>query len=97
MLRAVGLNEIDLKKMIIFEGVLYWLISNIIIILTSILLQIGMYKLLNISMMGIKFNINFVDYGIIILINLILIISVTYLKANKIKNTSIVENINNLN
>ncbi|MBS5788111.1 MAG: ABC transporter permease [Clostridioides difficile] len=97
MLRAVGLNEIDLKKMIIFEGVLYWLISNIIIILTSILLQIGMYKLLNITMMGIKFNINFVDYGIVILINLILIISVTYLKANKIKNTSIVENINNLN
>ncbi|WP_315167630.1 ABC transporter permease [Metaclostridioides mangenotii] len=97
MLRAVGLNEIDLKKMIIFEGVSYWIISNIIIIVTSILLQIGMYKLLKISMMGVKFNINFIDYGIIILINLILIISVTYFKANKIKNTSIVENINNLN
>lgn len=96
MLRAVGLNEIDLKKMIVFEGVLYWIISSVVIVVTSIFLQIGMYKLLNISLIGIKFNINFVDYGIVILINLILIISVTYFKANKIKNTSIVENIRNL-
>lgn len=97
MLRAVGLNEIDLKKMIVFEGVLYWIISSVVIVITSILLQIGIYKLLNISLIGIKFNINFVDYGKVILINLILIISVTYFKANKIKNTSIVENISNLN
>ena len=96
MLRAVGLNEIDLKKMIIFEGVFYWVISSAVIVITSILLQIGAYKLLNISMMGINFNINFIDYGIVILINLILIISVNYFKANKIKNTSIVENISNL-
>lgn len=97
MLRAVGLNEVDLNKMIVFEGVLYWIISSVLMIITSIFLQIGMYKLLNISLIGIKFNINFVDYGIIILINLILIISVTYFKSNKIKNTSIVENISNCN
>ncbi|WP_371025370.1 ABC transporter permease [Paraclostridium ghonii] len=97
MLRAVGLNEIDLKKMITFEGIFYWIISSIIIVILSTLLQIGLYNLLNISLIGIKLNINFESYILIMLINLILIVLVTYFKANKIKKTNIVENISNLN
>lgn len=97
MLRAVGLNEINLKKMIVLEGLFYWITSSIIIIIISILLEIGLYKLLNISLMGIKFNINFIDYIIVILINLSLIILVSYFNANKIKKTSIVDNISDLN
>lgn len=83
--------------MIVLEGIFYWITSSIIIITTSILLEIGLYKLLNISLMGIKFNINFIDYIIVILINLILIILVSYFNANKIKRTSIVDNISDLN
>lgn len=97
ILRAIGLNEINLKKMIIFEGVFYWIISSIVISIISILLQIGLYNLLDISSMGIKLNINFRYYALIMLINLIFILLVTYINANKIKEINIVESIRNLN
>lgn len=93
VLRAIGLNEIDLKKMIILEGIFYCIISNISIVIFGVIIQMGLYDILNLSSIGLEFSINIDKYILIMTINLILVILITYINANKISNSNIIQNI----
>lgn len=94
MLRAVGLNSEDFKKMIIFEGLLYGVLSSVIVVIVSIIIQFITYNRFGSADFGIEFAIRYVDYIVVIGINLILGIVATYLPAKKLKDSSIVEAIN---
>ncbi|KPI49164.1 hypothetical protein IM33_16605 [Clostridioides difficile] len=93
ILRSMGLDEVKLKRMLLSEGLFYWLSSNIIIIFTSSILQRIIYNLLNISRIGIKFKINYIDYILIIFINLIVIILAIYFSTKKIKEVNLIDGI----
>ncbi|WP_055335006.1 ABC transporter permease [Paraclostridium sordellii] len=94
MLRAVGLNNTDFKKMIIFEGVIYTLISSLIIIVVSLVLNKMTYNSFEVSKYGIDFSIRYVDYILIIIINTLVGILTTYLPAKRLEKISVVEMIN---
>ncbi|EPZ55503.1 ftsX-like permease family protein [[Clostridium] sordellii ATCC 9714] len=55
MLRAIGLNNKDFKKMIIFEGLIYTVISSLIIIVVSLVLNKMTYNSFEVSKYGIDF------------------------------------------
>ena len=94
ILRAVGISEKDFKNMIIYEGILYGIISSIIVLILGILLQIRMYKTFGFASYGMEFELAYKEYIIIIATNIIIGLIATYLPAKKIKNSSIVEAIN---
>lgn len=94
MLRAVGLNNKDFKKMIIFEGLIYTLISSLIIIVVSLVLNKMTYNSFEVSKYGIDFSIRYVDYILIIGINTLVGILTTYLPAKRLEKISVVEMIN---
>ncbi|CEQ12319.1 ABC transporter permease [[Clostridium] sordellii] len=94
MLRAVGLNNKDFKKMIIFEGLIYTLISSLIIIVVSLVLNKMTYNSFEVSKYGIDFTIRYVDYILIIGLNTLVGILTTYLPAKRLEKISVVEMIN---
>ncbi|CEP79528.1 FtsX-like permease family protein [Paraclostridium sordellii] len=94
MLRAVGINNKDFKKMIIFEGLIYTLISSLIIIVVSLVLNKMTYNSFEVSKYGIEFSIRYVDYILIILVNTLVGILTTYLPAKRLEKISVVEMIN---
>ncbi|TAN67590.1 ABC transporter permease [Paraclostridium sordellii 8483] len=94
MLRAVGLNNKDFKKMIIFEGLIYTVISSLIIIVVSLVLNKMTYNSFEVSKYGIDFSIRYVDYILIIIINTLVGILTTYLPAKKLEKISVVEMVN---
>ncbi|CEN92510.1 MAG: ABC transporter permease [Paeniclostridium sp.] len=94
MLRAVGLNNKDFKKMIIFEGFIYTLISSLIIIVVSLVLNKMTYNSFEVSKYGIDFSIRYIDYILIIIINTLVGILTTYLPAKRLEKISVVEMIN---
>ncbi|WP_207708365.1 ABC transporter permease, partial [Paraclostridium sordellii] len=94
MLRAVGLNNKDFKKMIIFEGLIYTLISSLIIIVVSLVLNKMTYNSFEVSKYGIDFSIRYIDYILIIIINTLVGILTTYLPAKRLEKISVVEMIN---
>ncbi|MTM09233.1 FtsX-like permease family protein, partial [Turicibacter sanguinis] len=91
ILRAIGLNDSDFKKMIMFEGVLYGIISSIISIIVAFILQVFIYNKSGVESVGVQFGINYIDYVIIIVMNLILGFITTYIQARKFKYISIIE------
>ncbi|WP_270505221.1 ABC transporter permease, partial [Paraclostridium sordellii] len=94
MLRAVGLNNKDFKKMIIFEGIIYTLISSLIIIVVSLVLNKMTYNSFEVSKYGIDFTIRYVDYILIIGLNTLVGILTTYVPAKRLEKISVVEMIN---
>ncbi|MGL5507828.1 MAG: ABC transporter permease, partial [Paraclostridium sp.] len=94
ILRAVGLNTKDFKKMIMFEGLLYGVLSSVIVVIISLTLQMSIYKSFMASDLGISFDIRYIDYILVIGINLILGTVSTYIPAKKLEESSIVEAIN---
>ncbi|RDY28094.1 ABC transporter permease [Romboutsia weinsteinii] len=94
MLRAVGLNNDDFKCMIVFEGLLYGIVSSVIVIVVSLIIQIITYINFGSSEFGIAFEVRYIDYVVIIAVNLLLGVVATYLPAKKINESSIVEAIN---
>ncbi|CEQ09403.1 ABC transporter permease [[Clostridium] sordellii] len=94
MLRAVGLNNKDFKKMIIFEGLIYTLISSLIIIVVSLVLNKMTYNSFEVSKYGIDFTIRYVDYILIIGLNTLVGILTTYVPAKRLEKISVVEMIN---
>ncbi|MDU1454192.1 MAG: ABC transporter permease [Paeniclostridium sordellii] len=94
MLRAVGLNNKYFKKMIIFEGFIYTLISSLIIIVISLVLNKMTYNSFEVSKYGIDFSIRYIDYILIIIINTLVGILTTYLPAKRLEKISVVEMIN---
>ncbi|WP_394861762.1 ABC transporter permease [Paraclostridium bifermentans] len=94
MLRAVGLNNKDFRKMIIFEGIIYTAISSLIIIFVSLILNKTTYDSFGVSKLGIEFSIRYIDYISIIVINALIGVLATYLPAKKLEKVSVVEMIN---
>ena len=94
MLRAVGLNNKDFRKMIIFEGIIYTAISSLIIIFVSLILNKTTYDSFGVSKFGIEFSIRYIDYISIIVINALIGVLATYLPAKKLEKVSVVEMIN---
>lgn len=91
ILRAIGIDEKDFRKMIAFEGILYGIISSIISIVVSFFVQKFIYSSSGIVNIGVKFNINYMDYLIIIFMNIVIGFIATYIQAKKLNNMSIVE------
>ncbi|SJP59403.1 ABC exporter transmembrane subunit, DevC protein [Clostridioides difficile] len=91
ILRAIGLNDLDFKKMIIFEGLLYGIISSVISIIISLILQEFIYNTSGVKSVGVQFNISYIDYLTIIIMNLLLGFITTYVQARKFKDISIIE------
>ena len=94
MLRAVGLNNKDFRKMITFEGLIYTLISSLIIIVVSLILNKMTYDSFEVSKYGIEFSIRYIDFILIIIINTLVGIMTTYLPAKKLEKVSVVEMMN---
>ncbi|MGX4600711.1 ABC transporter permease [Faecalimicrobium sp. JNUCC 81] len=94
MLRAVGISEKDFKNMIIFEGLLYGIISSIIVIVLGVLLQIRMYKTYGFESYGMEFELVYGAYILVVITNVVVGLIATYLPSRKIKQSNIVEAIN---
>ncbi|WP_270646398.1 ABC transporter permease [Paeniclostridium hominis] len=94
MLRAVGLNNKDFRKMITFEGLIYTLISSLIIIVVSLILNKMTYDSFEVSKYGIEFSIRYIDFILIIIINTLVGIMTTYFPAKKLEKVSVVEMMN---
>lgn len=94
MLRAIGISEKDFGNMIIYEGLLYGVISSLIVLISGFLLQIRMYKTYGFESYGMEFEINYGIYILILVVNIAVGLLSTYLPARKIKESSIVEAIN---
>lgn len=94
MLRAIGITDRDLRKMITYEGLFYGAISSVIVVVVSLLIQIRMYKTFGFETYGMDFEINYMLYILIVLANIIVGLLATYLPARRIKESSIVEAIN---
>ncbi|GAA0865106.1 ABC transporter permease [Paraclostridium tenue] len=94
MLRAIGLNNKDFRKMITFEGLIYTLISSLIIIVVSLILNKMTYDSFEVSKYGIEFSIRYIDFILIIIINTLVGIMATYFPAKKLEKVSVVEMMN---
>ncbi|MGL6106652.1 ABC transporter permease [Romboutsia sp.] len=94
ILRAVGITYEDFKNMIVYEGILYGIISSAIVFILGILLQIRMYDTYGFEGYGMEFTISYSYYLLIIITNILIGIIATYLPARKIKESNIVEAIN---
>lgn len=94
MLRAVGLNNKDFRKMIIFEGLMYTLISSLIIIVVSLILNKMAYDSFGVAEYGMEFSIRYIDFIIIIGLNALVGVFTTYLPAKKLEKISVVEMMN---
>lgn len=94
MLRAVGISNEDFRKMIIYEGLLYGVLSSIAVIVIGILMQIRIYNTWGFEYVGLEFEIAYMDYILISIANILIGLFATYIPARKIKESNIVESIN---
>ena len=94
MLRAIGITQEDFKNMIIWEGILYGLISSITVLIVGVLLQLRIYDKFGYESYGIEFAIAYKEYILITITNIGIGLLATYFPAKKIKESNIVESIN---
>lgn len=94
ILRAVGITSEDFKNMIMYEGVLYGIISSIVVLVLGILMQIRMYDTYGFEGYGMEFVISYGYYLLISSANILIGLFATYIPARKIKESNIVESIN---
>lgn len=91
ILRAIGLDDNNFRKMIVFEGIFYGIISSAISTIISYFIQMFIYNYSGVENIGVKFAVNYIDYLIIIIMNIVIGIIATYFQAKKINDTSIVD------
>lgn len=96
MIRAIGMTNKEFKKMIRFEGVTYGVIASILSIIFGLVGQILLYKYLSPQLISPKFIIQWQSYALVILVNIIIGFTSTYLPSKQIKDLSIVESISSL-
>lgn len=94
ILRAVGITSEDFKNMIMYEGLLYGIISSIVVLVLGILMQIRMYDTYGFEGYGMEFVISYGYYLLISIANILIGLFATYIPARKIKESNIVESIN---
>ena len=96
MIRAMGITDKEFKKMIRFEGVIYGIISSIFSVIFGIVGQALFFKVLSSQLISPKFIIQWQNYILIILVNILIGFIATYFPLKKIKDLSIVESISSL-
>ncbi|MCC0645624.1 MULTISPECIES: FtsX-like permease family protein [unclassified Clostridioides] len=94
MLRAIGISEREFKNMILYEGILYGVLSSIITIVSGLIIQFKMYYLQDFASYGLDFTIDYKIYILVVLANIIVGILATCIPSRKINKISIVEAIN---
>ena len=94
MLRAIGISERGFKNMILYEGILYGVLSSIITIVSGIIIQFKMYYMQGFVSYGLGFSIDYKIYILVVVANIIVGILATYIPSRKINKISIVEAIN---
>ncbi|MCP3317907.1 FtsX-like permease family protein [Clostridioides difficile] len=94
MLRAIGISERGFKNMILYEGILYGILSSVITIVVGLIIQFRMYYTYNFVSYGLGFSIDYKIYILVVLANIIVGILATYIPLRKINKISIVEAIN---
>ncbi|MCU9809171.1 hypothetical protein LEQ06_13970 [Paraclostridium sp. AKS46] len=80
--------------MIIYEGLLYGLLSSITVIVIGILMQIRIYNTWGFEYVGLEFEIAYMDYILVSVANILIGLFATYIPSRKIKESNIVESIN---
>lgn len=96
IIRAMGISDKEFKQMIIFEGLIYGIVSSILTVLLSLIGQSIVYNKLSPMLINPKWFINYKMYIFIVLINLLIGFIATYLPSKKIQSKSIVESISSL-
>lgn len=96
IIRSIGLCDKNFKKMIIFEGLVYGILSSIVTIIGGIVGQVILFRYISPNLMNPKFIFNINIYLIVICLNMIIGIIATYAPLKKINKLSIVESINHL-
>ncbi|MCC0632656.1 FtsX-like permease family protein [Clostridioides sp. ZZV15-6388] len=94
MLRAIGISEREFKNMILYEGILYGVLSSVITIVSGLIIQFKMYYLQDFASYGLDFTIDYKIYILVVLANIIVGILATCIPSRKINKISIVEAIN---
>lgn len=94
MLRAIGISEREFKNMILYEGILYGVLSSIITIVSGLIIQLKMYYMQGFVSYGLGFSIDYKIYILVVVANIIVGILATYIPSRKINKISIVEAIN---
>ncbi|MDL0314105.1 ABC transporter permease, partial [Clostridioides difficile] len=94
MLRAIGISEREFKNMILYEGILYGVLSSIITIVSGLIIQLKMYYMQGFISHGLGFSIDYKIYILVVVANIIVGILATYIPSRKINKISIVEAIN---
>lgn len=96
MIRATGMTNNEFKRMIRFEGLIYGMSSSIISVTLGIISQNVLFKVLSPKLISPKFIIQWENYLLIVVINIIIGLIATYFPSKKIKDLSIVESISSL-
>lgn len=96
MLRAVGLDERSFRQMIRFEGISFGVISSIVSIILSLIIQIAMFTYFSVFLKNPVFELQWINYILIVLINILIGILATYIPLRKIKKLSIIESIKSI-
>ena len=93
MMRSIGLSEKQLKYLILFEGMWYFIFSSITSIILSIILSVFGIRIIGPQIISGYFDYQLVLYPVIIvsLVLLIIIYIISYFAINKIKSNNIIE------
>lgn len=93
ILRAIGVTNNTLKKMIIFEGMVYGIVTSISVLIFGVIGQSILFKLIRAKLISPKFFIRWQDYLVILVINICISFISTYLVSIRINKLSIVKSI----
>lgn len=93
MMRAVGLTNNEFKQMVRFEGLSYAIIASICSIIFGLICQGLMFRFYSLIIDQLQFEVQWLSYLLVILINLGIGLISTYFPARKIKDLSIIGSI----
>lgn len=96
MIRAIGVDNKEFKRIIRFEGLSYGIVASILSVVMGLIGQIVLFTVLSPQLISPEFTIQWQSYILIILVNILIGLVSTYLPLRRIKNLSIVESISSL-
>lgn len=96
MIRAIGVDNKEFKKVIRFEGLSYGIVASILSVVMGLIGQIVLFTALSPQLISPQFTIQWQSYILIILVNIVIGLISTYLPLRRIKGLSIVESISSL-
>lgn len=97
MIRAVGITNKEFRKMITFEGMTYGIFSSTLSVIFGLTGQVILFKYLGPILITPKFTIDWKIYLFIVIINILLGFSATFIVSKRVKRMSIVESISTIN